>query len=94
MIYFRPNWDGTHLIEKGDKLGDMTSELRPSGTMSEFVSVGPQNYAYRLLNRDGRKNFLCKVRGINLNYIESKLVNCYVIRDIIFRRKKGMNPPL
>jgi len=50
----------------GDKLGDMTSELRPSETISEFVIDGPKNYEIRVLNGDGREKNRCKVRGIIL----------------------------
>jgi len=34
-----------NLIETGDKLGDMTSELRYTDYVSEFVHGGPKNYA-------------------------------------------------
>ena len=36
------------LIERGDYLGDMTSELKGSEFISEFVSGGSKNYAYKL----------------------------------------------
>jgi hypothetical protein len=36
------------LIECGDKLGDMTGELKPEEFINEFVSAGPKNYAYRI----------------------------------------------
>ena len=48
VIYVQPR-DEPALIETGDKLGDMTSELRPSEFISEFVSGGPTNYAYRVM---------------------------------------------
>jgi len=45
------------LIEAGDKLGDTTSELRPSEFMSELVSGGLKNYAYRVMTGGtGKKN--------------------------------------
>jgi len=47
VIYIQPK-DEPSLFETGDKLGDMTSELRPSEIISEFVSGGPKNYAYRV----------------------------------------------
>jgi len=67
LIYIRPR-DEPQLIEKGENLGDMTSELRPLETKSEFVSVVPNTYAYRVLDTvtgDGRT--VSKVRGINVN---------------------------
>ena len=48
MICIQPR-DGHQLIETGDKLRDMNSELSPSKAISEFVSGGPKNYAYRVL---------------------------------------------
>ena len=45
------------LIETGDKLGDMTSELRPSEFNFEFSSGRPKNYAYRVMTGGtGKKN--------------------------------------
>jgi len=72
VIYIQPRGE-TQLIETGDKLGDMTSELGPSQTINEFVSGGPKNYAYRVLGSvTGDSQTVCKVRDINLNYNESK----------------------
>jgi hypothetical protein len=41
---------GPQVIETGDKLWDMNSELKPSEVILEFVSGGPKNYAYRVKN--------------------------------------------
>jgi len=86
VIYIQPK-DEPSLIKTGDKLGDMTSELRPSESISEFVSGGPKNYAYKIVT-EGKKEeekTVCKVRGITLNYNASKLVNFESIRDMILR---------
>jgi len=83
VIYVQPK-DEPSLIETGDKFGDMTSELRPSESISEFVSVGPKNYAYKIVT-EGKEKTVCKVRGITLNYNASKLVNFESIRDMILR---------
>jgi len=93
VIYIQPKGDGTpQLIEKEDKLGEMSSELRPSETITEFVCGGPKNYAYRVLDTgDGREKTVCKVRGITLIYNASKMVNYDVIRDMIL---KGDEPPV
>jgi len=48
VIYIQPK-DEPSLIETGDKLEDMTSELRPSEFISEFVSGGPKTYAYKVM---------------------------------------------
>jgi len=49
VIYIQPNGDGAQLIETGDIFGAMTSNLRHSESISEFVSGGPKNYAYIVL---------------------------------------------
>jgi len=71
----------------------MTSEVRHSGSISEFVSGGPKNYAYRQLTWDDRKKTVCKVKSIALNYSASKMVNFDVIWDMILRGKTGDELP-
>jgi len=83
FIYIQPR-DEPGLIETGDKLGDMTSELRTMDYISEIVSGGPKNYAYRVIDTGkGGAATVCKVRGITLNYSAKQLVNFNVIRDMI-----------
>jgi len=87
--YIQPR-DGPQLIETGEKLGDMTSELRPSQIISEFVCGGPKIYANRVIDTGtGDSETVCKVSGITLNYNASKLVNFDVIREMILRGNKG-----
>jgi len=65
----------------------MTSELRPTEYVSEFVSGGPKNYAHKVIDTvTGRVGTVCKVRGITLNYSAKQLVNFDVIRDMILGR--------
>jgi hypothetical protein len=72
------------LVECGDRLGDMTDELKPGEYISEFVSAGPKNYAYKICERSsGKVQTVCKVRGITLNYSASRLVNFDVIKYMI-----------
>jgi hypothetical protein len=73
------------MIECGDNLGDMQSELKPGEYIREFVSGGPKNYAYRVVNAEGVVKTVCKVRGIRLNYNPSKLVNFDVIRKMVLK---------
>ena len=62
----------------------MTFELRPTDYASEFVSGGPKNYAYRIIdNVSDRAPTVCKDGGITLNYSTKQLVNFDVIRDMI-----------
>jgi len=74
VIYIQPR-DEPELIETGDKLGDMTSEMCPSEFISEFVSGGLKNYAYRVITVGTDETTTRKLRDITLNYNVSKLVN-------------------
>jgi len=47
----------------------MASELRSKEYVFEFVSGGPKNYAYTVIDTlTVRAATVCKVRGITLNY--------------------------
>ena len=68
----------------GDTFGDMTKELGSDEYISEFVSGGPKNYAYKILNaKTSAKKTVCKMRGITLNYTESQFVNFDSIKNMI-----------
>jgi len=72
------------LIESGDNLEQMTSELKPDEIISEVVCAGPKNYAYKTLNSlTGESKTVCKVRGISSNFSASKLVNFEKMKDMI-----------
>ena len=49
-VVFVQKTDEPPLIECGDALGDMTSEPKAKEYISEFVSGGPKNYAYKQCN--------------------------------------------
>ena len=90
LIYIQPK-DEPNLIETGDNLGDMTSELRTTGYVSEFLSGEPKNYAYKVIDTvTCRTTTVCKVRCITLNYSTKELVNFDIIRDMIL--DKGVEP--
>jgi len=58
--------------------------LRAIEYISKFVSGGPKNYAYMVIDTGtGGNTTVCKVRGITLNYSAKQLVNFNVIRDMI-----------
>jgi hypothetical protein len=64
------------LILCGDKRSDMINELKPCERVSEFVSDGPKNYAYKIANYATEETkTACKIRGITLNYSARHLVN-------------------
>ena len=85
VIIVQPR-EGQALVETGDSLVAMTSELKPFEFIEEFVSGGPKNYAYKVVNtRTHERKTICKIKGITLNYNASQLVNFEVIRDIILK---------
>jgi hypothetical protein len=83
--------DEAPLVETGDCLGAMTSELKPSEYIEEFVSGGPKNYAYRIVDSGtNKRKTICKVRGITLNYNASHFVNFDRIRDMILGQEESV----
>jgi len=51
-IYIHPNGDGPQMIEKGDKLEDITTEVRHPEAISDFFFGGPKNYSFSVLTED------------------------------------------
>ena len=89
VIYIQPRGE-ISLIERGDKLRDMPSNLRPSETISKFACRGPKNYAYRVVvTVTGACQTVCKVRNKSLNYNASYLVNFDDISDMILQGNTG-----
>jgi len=83
-VFIQPR-DGAALLEIGDCLGAMTSELKPNEIILVFVSGGPKNYAYKTLNSvTGAEKTICKVRGITLYYSASRLVNFEKIKAMFW----------
>ncbi|CAH2008137.1 unnamed protein product [Acanthoscelides obtectus] len=72
-------------ISTGDFIGDMTDELN-GGFISEFVSGGPKNYAYKYTTLSGEEQIVCKVKGISLNYKASQVVNFEKIKDMVLKK--------
>lgn len=66
----------------GDFLGDMTDEIPEGAKITTFVSGGPKNYSYKVI-KDGDEDFICKVKGITLNYKNSKKVNFESLKSMI-----------
>ena len=85
VIYILPAVQ-PQLVETRDCLGVMTSELKPGFHIEEFVSGGPKNYAYRIVDPvTGNRETVCKIRGITLNYSASHTVNFVVMNALILR---------
>jgi hypothetical protein len=85
VIYVQPKSEPP-LIETGESLGAMTSDLRPDVYIAEFAGAGPKNYAYRTMNpATGEGKTVCKVREITLNYNAPQHVNFDTIKEMILK---------
>lgn len=71
----------------GDFLGDLTDELEgygPGSYITTFVSGGPKNYSYIVFSPLYNTYFtVCKVKGINLNFSTSRLIDFYSMANMI-----------
>jgi G:T-mismatch repair DNA endonuclease (very short patch repair protein) len=78
---------GEKTLPRGVMLGELTNELESYGLgayMIEFVSGGPKNYAYIVVNSDGEIiGWCCKVKGITMNATNSALVNFESMKNIV-----------
>ena len=77
----------------GNCIGDMTDELEEFGTgsyINEFVSGGPKNYAYKIWStKEQMEKVVCKVKGIRINYENSRLVNFTSMKDLVLKQNKN-----
>lgn len=73
--------------ETGEYLGQMTNELSvygPDSYITEFVSAGPKNYAYKVYSPTTNEyHQTCKVKGITLNYLSSQTINFELVKEIV-----------
>lgn len=71
----------------GPFLGELKDELEefgPGSYIIEFFSGGPKNYAFKVYSPTTNKiTTVCKVKGVTLNYKNSKLVNFDALKRII-----------
>jgi len=73
-------------VTTGDCLGDLTDELGfgCGFFIDQFVSGGPKSYAFSVICPSTRKRTTkCKVKGITLNYENSKVVNFTALKNMI-----------
>ena len=49
-----------------NRLGEWTVEV-PNARIVKFVGMGPKNYGYEFVNKDGNRRFYCKVKGLTLD---------------------------
>ena len=86
IIYkYCPNSEDKEIETFDNRLGYFKDELGEDNYITEFVSGGPKNYAYLLNNGDK----CCKVKGVTLNYVNSKAVNFESVRDFILDNVLG-----
>lgn len=80
VIYFQPRDDP----ETVHRLGHMTSELRDSVSVVEFLIRGPKNYEYSVLDTASGpvEKTVCKFRGITLNSSASQFINFEAVKDM------------
>ncbi|XP_053213282.1 uncharacterized protein LOC128396692 [Panonychus citri] len=57
---------GDPKIQCGDYLGQLTDEIEPGWKCNLFVSLGPKNYAYQVINSQEDTKSIIKVKGIRL----------------------------
>lgn len=74
-----------NMPQLGDYLGEFTDELDGKHIV-EFVSAGPKNYS-KLLN-DGKCESV--VKGFQLNYTASKVVNFESIKNIVLKDRSPL----
>ncbi|GFU38971.1 uncharacterized protein NPIL_10371 [Nephila pilipes] len=71
--------DGKNDPPLGNFLGEFTDELN-GGIITSFVTGGPKNYAYKLL--DGSE--ACKIRGFTLNFQNSLVLNFDSVKELVY----------
>ncbi|CAH0559292.1 unnamed protein product [Brassicogethes aeneus] len=79
--------EGEWMPDVGDYLGMLTDEVAeygPGSKITEFVSGGPKNYAYRVYIADKKEyKSICKVKGITLNSKNSESVNFETLKAMV-----------
>lgn len=74
--------EGEFEPELSSYLGGLTNEVADSGNgeyITEFVTCGPKNYAYKISNGE----CVVKVKGFRLNYRTSKLINMDTMKSLV-----------
>jgi hypothetical protein len=75
---------GQEDLQLGNFLGDLTNELPPNTHIAEMVAGGPKHYAAKVVDASGEVvDTIVKVRGITLNYTNSKVVNFDILKGMV-----------
>lgn len=77
--------------ELGNYLGDLTDELIDHGAnsyISEAVFTSEKSYAFKI-KTPGKDDFIgCKVKGLNLSYENSKMVNFETMKKLVLETRE------
>ena len=57
-----------------NRLGEWTDEV-PNARIVKFVGMGPKNYGYEFVDKDGKRKSTCKVKGLTLDYNTSQVIH-------------------
>ena len=57
-----------------NRLGEWTDEV-PNARIVIFVGMGPKNYGYEFVDKDGNRKSTCKVKGLTLDYNTSQVIH-------------------
>ena len=63
---------GTLLLSTTDLENGQTS---PNARIVKFVGMGPKNYGYEFVDKDGNRGSTCKVKGLTLDYNTSQVIH-------------------
>ena len=47
----------------------------PNARIVKFVGMGPKNYGYEFVDKDGKRKSTCKVKGLTLDYNISQVIH-------------------
>ena len=47
----------------------------PNARIVKFVGMGPKNYGYEFVDKDGNQRSTCKVKGLTLDYNTSQVIH-------------------
>jgi hypothetical protein len=76
--------DRQPLVQTGDRLGAMTSEIAKNEKIIEWACAGPKNYVFKFVDSvTGASKTTCKVRGLTLNFSALQVENFEKMRDMI-----------
>ena len=70
-----------------NRLGEWTDEV-PNARIVKFVGMGPKNYGYEFVDKDGNRRSTCKVKGLTLDYNTSQVIHFDRMLNLVKEDKK------